>query len=69
MKPSTVIHDAAEIKEVLLCKYGSKDAVLTILFIYTYEGSEHGTTFLTVKLAAIYLNKSLDLDMTAPGQS
>ena len=73
-EPSTAIPNAAEIKEVLLSKYGCKEEVPPILIMYTDGGPEHRTTFLTVKLAAIYPYKSLNLDMilhlrTAPGHS
>ena len=62
-EPSTAIRNAAEIKEVLLSKYGCKEEVPPILIMYIDRGAEHRTTFLTVKLAAIYLYKSLNLDM------
>ena len=73
-EPSTAIRNAAEIKEVLLSKYVCKEEVPPILIMYTDGGPEHRTTFLTVKPAAIYLYKSLNLDMilhlrTAPGHS
>lgn len=55
--------------EVLLYKYGSKDVVQLIFFIYKDGGPEHRTTFFTVKHTAIHLYKSLDLELVFPTET
>ena len=52
----------------------SRDLVPPIIIIYTDGGPEHRTNFLSVKIAIISLQKSLNCDMvlalrTAPGSS
>ena len=71
---SSALFNATEIAKVLISKYGSKEAVPPILILYTDGGPEHHTTFLSVKIALICLQKFLSLDQvlavcTAPGHS
>ena len=72
--PSSALRNATEIAKVLINKYGSKEAVPPILILYTDSGPEHHTTFLSVKIALICLQKFLNFDQvlavrTAPGHS
>ena len=72
--PSSALRNATEIAKVLINKYGSKEAVPPNLILYTDGGPEHHTTFLSVKIALICLQKFLNLDQvlavcTAPGHS
>ena len=72
--PSSALRNATEIAKVLINKYGSKEAVPPILILYTDGGPENRTTFLSVKIALICLQKFLNLDQalavrTAPGHS
>ena len=72
--PSSSLLNTTEIVEVLINKYGSKEAVPPILILYTDDGPKHCTTFLSVKITLICLQKILNLDQvltvhTAPGYS
>ena len=74
--PSSALCNATEITKVLISKYGSKETVPPppTFILYTNGGPEHSTTFLSVKIALICLQKFLNLDQvlavrTAPGHS
>ena len=72
--PSSALRNLTEIAKVLINKYGSKGAVPPILILYMDGGPEHRTTFLSVKIALICIQKFLNLDKvlavrTAPGNS
>ena len=72
--PSSALHNAREIANVLITKYGSKEQVPPVLIMYTDGGPEHRSNFLSVKIALIALQRFLDLDQilaarTAPGHS
>lgn len=43
-------------------KYCSKEAALPVLIFYIDAGPKHQTTFLSIKIALICLQKYLDLD-------
>ena len=60
--PSTALRNAAEVVNVLIEKFDTKEAVPLVLIFYTNGGPEHRTTFLSVKIAMICLQKYLDLD-------
>ena len=73
-EPSSAIRNSAEIKDILIHRYRTKENIPPIILIYTDGGPEHRTNFLSVKIAAIALQKSLNADMvlalrTAPGHS
>ena len=70
--PSSALRNAKEIANVLIEKYDTKENVPPVLILYTDGGPEHRTTFLSVKIAMISLQKYLNLDQilavrTAPG--
>ena len=72
--PLSALRNATEIVKVLINKYGSKEAVPPILILYMDGGPKHHTTFLSVKITLICLQKFLNLDQvlavhTAPGHS
>ena len=72
--PSSALRNATEISKIILRKYGSIENVPPVLFVYTDGGPEHRTTFLSVKIALITLQRYLNLDQvvavrTAPGHS
>ena len=62
--PSSALRNAKEIANVLIEKYGTKENVPPVLILYTDGGPEHRTTFLSVKIAMISLQKYLNLDQT-----
>ena len=67
-EPSSALRNAAELKSVLIARYGNLHSMLLIIRLCTDGGPEHRTTFLSV------LQKSLNADMivalrTAPGHS
>ena len=73
-EPSTALRNAAELKDVLLTRHSSMEAIPPIIILYTDGGHEHRTTFLSVKIAIILLQKYLNADMvlhvrTEPGHS
>ena len=73
-EPSSALRNAAEIENVLVQRYGRRGLVPPILIIYTGGGPEHRTTYLSVNITMIALQKSLNLDVlltvrTAPGSS
>ena len=73
-KPSSAIRNSVEIERALIKKFGTKENIPAIIIIYTDGGPEHCTYFLSVKIAIISLQKSLNSDMiialrTAPGYS
>ena len=70
--PSTALRNATAVPNVLIEKFNTKEAGPPVLILYTDGGPEHRTTFLSVKIAIICLQKYLDLDQvlavrTAPG--
>ena len=72
--PSTALQNATEVANVLIEKFDTKEAVPPVLILYTDGGPEHQTTYISVKIAMICLQKYLDLDQvlavrTAPGHS
>ena len=72
--PSSALRNAAEIEDMLTHRYQGKENIPPIIVIYTDGGPEHRSNFLSVKIALIALQKSLDADMpvavrTAPGHS
>ena len=72
--PSTALRNATEVANILIEKFDTKEAVRPVLILYTDGGPEHRTTYLSVKIAMICLQKYLDLDQvlavrTAPGHS
>ena len=73
-EPSSALRNAAELKSVLIARYSDLHSISPIILLYTDGGSEHRTSFLSVKIAVIALQKSLNADMivalrTAPGHS
>ena len=73
-EPSSALRNSAEIENVVIQRYGRRGLVPSILIIYTGGGPEHRTTYLSVNIAMIALQKSLNLDLlltvrTAPGSS
>lgn len=73
-EPSSALRNAVEVENVLLAKYGTKENIPPIIIIYTDGGPEHRTNFLSVKIAMIALQKSINADLliavrTAPGHS
>ena len=72
--PSTALQNGTEVASALIEKFDTKEAVPPVLILYTDGGPEHRTTYLSVKIAMICLQKYLDLDQvlavrTAPGHS
>ena len=72
--PSSALRNAAEIENVLTQRFNGKENIPPIIIIYTDGGSEHRSNFLSVKIALITLQKSLNVDMLlaicpAPGHS
>ena len=70
----SALRNAAEIENVVIQRYGRRGLMPPILIIYTDGGPEHRTTYLSVNIAMIALQKSLNLDVlltgrTAPGSS
>ena len=63
ISPSTSIRNAAEIANSLVFHYGGKDRIPPVLVMYTDGGPEHRSTFLSVKIALIALQRWLNLDM------
>ena len=68
ISPSSALRNAQEVADVLIAKYGSIEQIPPALIMYT------DTTFLSVKIAIIALQKFLNLDhilvaRTAPGHS
>ena len=71
---SSALRNVREVADVLIAKFGSIEQILPALIMYTDGGSEHCTTFLSIKIAIITLQKYLNLDhilvaRTAPGHS
>ena len=60
--PSTALQNATEVANFLIEKFDTKEAVPPVLILYTDGGPEHRTTYLSVKIAMICLQKYLDLD-------
>ena len=60
--PSTALQNATEVANVLIEKFDTKEAVPPVLILYTDGGPEHQTTYISVKIAMICLQKYLDLD-------
>ena len=60
--PSTALQNATEVANVLIEKFDTKEAVPAVLILYTDGGPEHQTTYISVKIAMICLQKYLDLD-------
>ena len=75
MEPSTAVRNAKEIANVIIDHYGGKKELVTpISGICTDGGPEHWSSFLSVQIACIALQRFLYLDMlvaarTAPGHS
>ena len=72
--PSSAIRNAAEVEDILTHNYQGKQNIPPIIILYTNGGPEHRSNFLSVKIALIALQKSLNADMlvavrTAPGHS
>ena len=72
-EPSSAIRNAAEVKRVLISKFG-KNNIPPIVIFYTEGGPEHRTTFLSVKTAMIALQQAINADLlvalrTVPGHS
>ena len=60
--PSTALQNPTEVANFLIEKFDTKEAVPPVLILYTDGGPEHRTTYLSVKIAMICLQKYLDLD-------
>ena len=60
--PSTALQNGTEVASALIEKFDTKEAVPPVLILYTDGGPEHRTTYLSVKIAMICLQKYLDLD-------
>ena len=74
ISPSSALKNAREVGDVSIVKYGSVEQIPPALIMYTDGGPEHRTTFLSVKITIIALQKFLNLDhilvaRTAPGHS
>ena len=74
ISPSSALSNAREVVDVLIAKYGSIEQIPPALIMYTDGGLEHRTTFLSIKIAIIALQKFLKLNhilvgRTAPGHS
>ena len=72
--PSIASQNVTKVADVLIEKVATKEAVPPVLILYTDGGPEHRTTFLSVRIALVCLQKYLDLDQvlavrTAPGHS
>ena len=72
-EPSSALRNAAEVKRVLISKFG-KNNIPPIVIFYTEGGPEHRTTFLSVKTAMIALQQAINADLlvalrTVPGHS
>ena len=73
-EPSSALRNAAELKSVLIARNGDLHSIPLIIALYTDGDPEHRTSFLSLKIAVITLQKSLNADMivalrTAPGHS
>ena len=58
-EPSSALRNAAELKSVLIARYGDLHSIPPIIVLYADGGPEHPTSFLSVKIAVIALQKSL----------
>ena len=72
ISPSSALKNAREVEDVLIAKYGFSELILPALIMFTDGGPEHHTTFLSVKIAIVALQRFLRLDhilvaRTAPG--
>ena len=64
MEPSTAVRNAKEIANVIIDHYGGKKELVTpISGICTDGGPEHWSSFLSVQIACIALQRFLYLDM------
>ena len=71
-EPSSALRNSVEIENALIKKHGTKNNIPPVVIIYTDEGPEHRTNFLSINIAVIALQKSLNSDTiialrTAPG--
>ena len=62
-EPSSALRNSVGIENALIKKYGTKEHIPPIVIIYTDGGPEHRTNFLSVEIAVIALQKSLNSDM------
>ena len=68
-EPSSVMRNAAELKETFLKKYDKVELISPIIVLYTDGGPEHCTNILPVRIAIIVLYHSLNVDMDASGHT
>ena len=74
ISPSSALKSMQEVADTLIAKCGSIEQIPPALIMYSDRGPEHGTTFISVKIEIIALQKFLNLDhilvaRTAPGHS
>ena len=74
ISPSSALRSMQEVADILIAKCGSIEQIPPALIMYSDRGPEHGTTFISVKIEIIALQKFLNLDhilvaRTAPGHS
>ena len=67
MSSFTTLRNARLVADMLVKDHGSKEAIPPVLFLYTNEGPEHTTNFVSVTIAMIALQKFLQLDQLVVG--
>ena len=72
--PSSALRNAVEVKDILTHRYQGKQNIPLIIILYTDSGPQHRSNLLSMKIALIALQKSLNTDMlvavrTAPVHS
>ena len=68
-EPSSVMRNAAELKETFMKKYGKVELIPPIIVLYTDGGLEHCRNILPVRIAITVLYHSLNVDMDALGHT
>ena len=61
--PSSALHNATKVEDILAHRYQGKQNIPPIIILYTDGGPEHRSNFLFVKIALNALQKSLNADM------
>ena len=61
--PSSALRTATEVEDILTHRYLGKKNIQPIIKLYTDGGPEHRSNFLSVKIALVALQKSLNADI------
>ena len=62
ISPSSALKNAREVEDVLIAKYGFIELILPALIMFTDGSPERHTTFLSVKISIVALQRFLRLD-------